>query len=110
MKIIESNDTINQLVGRYLKSRRLEYGLTGAEMGRLLFISQQQVSRYERGINTISLSLVLFFLQKIELSHEDFFDYLSSELNKDNDEEDETVMGMKPYLNTAHKSHELYHL
>ncbi|HBO21601.1 MULTISPECIES: helix-turn-helix domain-containing protein [unclassified Providencia] len=77
------NTIVNTLVGNYLKSKRIEYGMTGAEVGKLLHVSQQQVSRYENGVNTISLDLVLLFLDKLDLSVESFFIYLLKEIEND---------------------------
>ncbi|MEX5923858.1 helix-turn-helix domain-containing protein [Providencia hangzhouensis] len=34
---------------KYLKSARIEKSLTGTELGKLLNLSQQQISRYENG-------------------------------------------------------------
>ncbi len=82
MEIIKTEGSVNQLVGQYLRKKRLARGLTGAEMGKLLYISQQQISRYERGENTISLSVALFFLKTLDYPIEDFFNYLLSEIEK----------------------------
>lgn len=40
---------VNQIVGKEIRKRRKELGLSGAELAGLVGISQQQVSRYERG-------------------------------------------------------------
>ncbi|MEX6183999.1 helix-turn-helix domain-containing protein [Providencia hangzhouensis] len=45
----------------------MENDLTGEDV-KLLHVSQQQVSRYENGINTISFSLILLFLIKLNIS------------------------------------------
>ncbi len=70
---------INKLAGKYIKKNRLKKGLTGVQLGKLLYISQQQISRYERGKNNISLSLIILFNNKIGLETEDFLAYISSE-------------------------------
>lgn len=72
---------INVLAGRYLKRKRIEQGLTGAELGRLLYISQQQISRYERGVNTITLNFILLLVEKLNLKIDDFYIYIINELN-----------------------------
>ncbi|KSW19872.1 fimbrial operon regulator, partial [Proteus mirabilis] len=36
--------------------------MTGAELGKLLNISQQQISRYERGINKIPIDILFHIL------------------------------------------------
>ena len=94
------NTIVNTLIGNYLKSKRIEYGMTGAQVGKLLQVSQQQVSRYENGINTISLDLVLLFLDKLDLSIESFFLYLlkeiDTELNNIHDESIELLLHVNP--------------
>lgn len=98
MEIIKMGGKINHLVGQYLKKKRLESGLTGAEIGKLLHISQQQISRYERGENTVSLSVALFFLNTLGCSVEEFFNYLLSEIEM---KENASEMALQHYLNTT---------
>ncbi len=43
------NTNVTIYIGTYLKHRRKAVGLTGAQLASRLNISQQQVSRYERG-------------------------------------------------------------
>ncbi|MEX6281371.1 helix-turn-helix domain-containing protein, partial [Providencia hangzhouensis] len=69
---------IAKIVGSRIKKLRREYGLTGTEVAMALNVSQQQFSRYERGINRIDIdSLVMiadflkvsvhYFLEDIDL-------------------------------------------
>ncbi|HDF2329236.1 TPA: helix-turn-helix transcriptional regulator [Morganella morganii] len=51
-------------IGNSIKERRKELGYSGAEMGRLLKVSQQQYSRYERGESMIS-AITLFKISDI---------------------------------------------
>ncbi|PQQ42080.1 helix-turn-helix domain-containing protein [Photorhabdus luminescens] len=44
------------LVGKRIQKRRKELGMTAAKLAEKIGISQQQLSRYERGINRINLS------------------------------------------------------
>lgn len=98
MEIIKMDSKVNKLIGQYLKKKRLESGLTGAEIGRLLYISQQQISRYERGQNTVSLSVALFFLKTLGCSVEEFFNYLLNEIES---EKISTEMTLQHYLNVT---------
>lgn len=75
-----TNVSINKIVGRYLKRKRIECDMTGTEISKLLHVSQQQVSRYERGLNNAPLGLVFLFIKKLDLDIEDFFIYLLKEL------------------------------
>ncbi|MGS0627049.1 MULTISPECIES: helix-turn-helix domain-containing protein [Photorhabdus] len=44
------------LVGKRIQKRRKELGMTAVKLAGQIGISQQQLSRYERGINRIDLS------------------------------------------------------
>jgi transcriptional regulator with XRE-family HTH domain len=47
---------VDQSIGRRIQLRRRELELTAAELSEQLGISQQQLSRYERGTNKINVS------------------------------------------------------
>ncbi|MEX5763563.1 helix-turn-helix domain-containing protein [Proteus mirabilis] len=51
--------------------------MTGAELGKLLNISQQQISRYERGINKIPIDILFHILNIFDISISDFFEKVS---------------------------------
>ncbi len=55
------DNAIKILISDYFKRKRYECGLTGKEMGELLCLSQQHVSRYERYESNIPLSTMIFF-------------------------------------------------
>lgn len=85
MDLQTMNCTVNLLIGNYFKKKRRECGLSGREIGDLLNISQQQISRYERGLSVMPLGALLFFLKKNNLSINDFFNYLENEINSSYD-------------------------
>ncbi|EPL9568480.1 helix-turn-helix domain-containing protein [Providencia rettgeri] len=100
------NSKVNTLVGNYLRQKRIENDMTGAEVSELLNVSQQQISRYENGINTISFSLILLFLMKFNISVESFFVSLLKELENEGEIMD---LGLKLYLNpSSQKNQYLY--
>ncbi|WP_300005246.1 helix-turn-helix transcriptional regulator [uncultured Cedecea sp.] len=70
------DDRLNMLMSGYFKSKRLECGLTGKQVGELLSKSQQHISRYERNKTCIPLSDMVFFLKAYNFNLDDFFDYL----------------------------------
>ncbi|EQB2984580.1 helix-turn-helix domain-containing protein, partial [Proteus mirabilis] len=47
------------------------------ELGKLLNISQQQISRYERGINKIPIDILFHILNIFDISISDFFEKVS---------------------------------
>ncbi|WP_243895645.1 helix-turn-helix domain-containing protein, partial [Providencia rettgeri] len=51
-----SHMDIHYFIGIKIKARRKELGLSGASLAKILNISQQQISRYENGINKIPLN------------------------------------------------------
>ncbi|WP_193016288.1 helix-turn-helix domain-containing protein [Proteus sp. FME41] len=69
---------VNELVGKRIQKKRKELGYTGAQIAEKLGISQQQFSRYERGLNKIDLSylvtLAIYLKTPIYWFFEDCFD------------------------------------
>lgn len=55
-------------IGRYLQHVRRECGLSGAEMGKKLGISQQQLSRYECGYSGMDVVMFLRYCWYLEVS------------------------------------------
>jgi transcriptional regulator with XRE-family HTH domain len=49
-------DSADKLVGQRIQTRRKEAGLTAADLAETIDISQQQLSRYERGTNKINVA------------------------------------------------------
>ncbi|MEX6037835.1 helix-turn-helix domain-containing protein [Providencia hangzhouensis] len=62
--------------GSVLKKKRKELGISGLELAKRLNISQQQVSRYERGKNAITIQGLLDILQALELRTHDIDDFM----------------------------------
>ncbi|MFS3860886.1 helix-turn-helix domain-containing protein [Proteus mirabilis] len=55
-------------MGSEIKRLRIKKGLTGAELGKLINLSQQQISRYERGLNCINMAKLLDILHALDTS------------------------------------------
>ncbi|BDR98029.1 helix-turn-helix domain-containing protein [Proteus mirabilis] len=64
-------------IGYELFLLRQRNSMTGAELGKLLNISQQQISRYERGINKIPIDILFHILNIFDISISDFFEKVS---------------------------------
>ena len=60
--------------GNYIKERRVEKGLSQAEVAKRLNISQVAYGRYERGIRDAGLNMILRIAEVLEFSPGDFFD------------------------------------
>ena len=59
---INNDLDIVMATAKYLKSARIERSLTGTEVGNLLNLSQQQISRYENGQSAISIDRLHTYL------------------------------------------------
>lgn len=76
----------NRLTGAFLRRRREALNLTGHELGQMMHLSQQQISRYERGVNSMTLYQLHVFMQVLGFSWNDFFNHviaLSATADKD---------------------------
>ncbi|EPJ9673710.1 TPA: helix-turn-helix transcriptional regulator [Citrobacter freundii] len=51
-----TSDTADKKVGQRIQMRRKELGMTAQQLSEQVDISQQQLSRYERGTNKINVS------------------------------------------------------
>lgn len=58
-RLMNIDVNVNVLVGRRIQKRRKELGYTGSQIAEKLGVSQQQFSRYERGLNKIDLSYLV---------------------------------------------------
>ena len=63
---------IDFIVGRQLKALRLKKTLNGTQLGKMLGISQQQVSRYENGVTTLSIDAIVTICLCFNLSLKEF--------------------------------------
>lgn len=68
---------LNYEIGDFIRKIRVKNGLTGAELGKLIGVSQQQISRYERGYNELSFTDFVFILSVMNVSFLDFISYSS---------------------------------
>lgn len=74
----ESTDllTIQVAAGLLIRKLRYEHGMSGAELGQAVRISQQQISRYERGVCDLTLSQTEVFANVFGLTLWQFIDKL----------------------------------
>lgn len=63
----------NRRVGGFLRRRRQRLNLTGQELGQMMQLSQQQISRYERGVNSMTVYQLQLFMLILDFSWSDFF-------------------------------------
>lgn len=68
----KNKELLRKDIGIYLKKARKDKCLTGNQFGRLLLISQQQISRYERGVTSINIETLDNMLDILEKNWLDF--------------------------------------
>lgn len=66
------NTQLNHRIGNYIRSMRIKKGLTEQELANLINVSQQQISRYEKGTATVSIDRMLHMFCILNLSMHDF--------------------------------------
>ncbi|MCD9217757.1 helix-turn-helix domain-containing protein, partial [Escherichia coli] len=64
---------LRQDIGDFLRAARRGKSLTGLQLGKMLHISQQQISRYERGETSISIETLDVLLKGLDMDWSDFF-------------------------------------
>lgn len=72
----ESLSFLNENAGSLIKMLRTRARLSGEELGEIIGLSQQQVSRYERGISELTLSQLQKFAAVFDMSIWEFMDRL----------------------------------
>lgn len=64
-------DSLSNNIGRMLKSYRRRTGLTGSELAKKINVSQQQISRYENGVNNITFDKLIILFNVLEMDGAD---------------------------------------
>ncbi|WJW82183.1 helix-turn-helix transcriptional regulator [Moellerella wisconsensis] len=73
---------INKYVGRKIRLRRKELGFSGVQLSNIIGMSQQQISRYERGECSITLEGLFILAKALDTTINQL---LSEELSLDKD-------------------------
>ncbi|HDN2513343.1 MULTISPECIES: helix-turn-helix domain-containing protein [Providencia] len=69
----------NKKIGCFIRNKRKRMDITGKDLGVMLNVSQQQVSRYENGITNITVTMLNDILKILDVSWEEFLSF--NELN-----------------------------
>lgn len=72
--------------GLVIKRIRKEKGITGSELAQKINISQQQMSRYERGVNKFSVDMLFNITANLDTSFEQLIRYVFAEIRTCNSE------------------------
>ncbi|AOM41261.1 helix-turn-helix domain-containing protein [Xenorhabdus hominickii] len=88
---------VSMLVGKRIQMRRREIGVTAAELADRIGVSHQQLSRYERGTNKISLEhlvdISIALKTPVDWFLEDCFRSPAAHMNNQYSYVAETVLG-----------------
>ncbi|APC14121.1 MULTISPECIES: helix-turn-helix domain-containing protein [Providencia] len=77
-------DKMELIIGREISHLRKKKGLTGEQLGLLLGVSQQQVSRYERAETKLAISMLCTIVNLLDISLPNFFERIFSKMENDN--------------------------
>ena len=75
-----SGNMLSYYCGVVLKRIRKDNNLTGADLAKILNISQQQVSRYERGVTKITVDMLLSISIALNVSFESVIKNIIAEI------------------------------
>lgn len=76
-----SANDVDAYVGKRLKILRREHDLSQSELGSHVFVTFQQIQKYEKGQNRISVSRLWKFCEFFNVGPNYFFEGLSDTLN-----------------------------
>lgn len=76
----KENYALSFFFGLIIRRLRKEKGYTASELAMKINISQQQMSRYERGINKINVDIIAEISFALEIPIEIFFKYAVAEV------------------------------
>lgn len=73
MNTLQTEDNLNLFIGNLIKKKRKLKNLSGKELGRLLKLSQQQISKYENGKTSFTLENILIFSSVLDMNDFELF-------------------------------------
>lgn len=71
--MIRNRTTLEIDTGNFIKRCRVSKSMTGQQLGKILNVSQQQISRYECGITSINIHTLQEILIALDKNWHDFF-------------------------------------
>lgn len=88
MKKVDINNqktiSLSYYVGRLIYEIRKNNGLTGSELAKQVYLSQQQISRYECGKTGFQLDILLRILSALDMDSEQMSSFFSNVISKVN--------------------------
>lgn len=80
----ERCEILRKIIGKYIRDARIKKSLSGEQLGLLLHVSQQQISRYENANTSINIETLHVILEKLDKDWGDFFCHVMRECKKNN--------------------------
>lgn len=74
--VIPTPDQVDAHVGGKIRSRRKALGLSQTQLGAAIGVSFQQIQKYERGVNRVSVSALFGLAAALQVDHAWFFEGL----------------------------------
>lgn len=106
IKVKDENSVYNNYVSQYcgvvLRRIRKNNNLTGADLAKILNISQQQVSRYERGVTKFTVDMLLSMSIALNVSFESIIKSIIAEIKISKIDDAITLKAKTSIFDTAH--------
>ncbi|EKT61917.1 TPA: helix-turn-helix domain-containing protein [Providencia alcalifaciens] len=96
------NNLLSYYCGLEIKRLRKERGLSGKELANLLYISQQQISRYERGTVNFTIDFLFEICAALKIS---FLDFINGIISIIQEEHGSNPKILKKLLLTTEQEH-----
>ncbi|HGM9948376.1 MULTISPECIES: helix-turn-helix domain-containing protein [unclassified Providencia] len=96
------NNYVSQYCGVVLRRIRKNNNLTGADLAKILNISQQQVSRYERGVTKFTVDMLLSMSIALNVSFESIIKSIIAEIKISKIDDAITLKAKTSIFDTAH--------
>lgn len=69
---MKTEKNLREDIGSFIRKSRQEKALSASQLGELVKLSQQQISRYECGITNINVEMLNLFLTVLDKTWTDF--------------------------------------
>lgn len=74
----KKDNSFSIAIGRKIKEIRKSFGMTGEQLGLLLGVTQQQISRYESGTTPMTIDILFLIVNALDIKIEEILsDYIS---------------------------------
>ena len=77
---IKKREDVYALLGHHLRQARMKRGLSSHELANIINLSQQQISRYERGVNKLSLDKLIEIIVFLDIDVKDIVRIITTEV------------------------------